>query len=148
VRRIYLVGPITGCTLDECADWRKKVRRDLSPHEFEVLSPLRADAFLANVSTPEIPDAPGMSGRNAFNRDVFDVRSCDILFANLLYAKRVSIGSVMEVMHGWGIGKYVVVIMEKGGIHDHLFVREAASIVFRDVPSATRYVIEAFGNER
>lgn len=71
-----------------------------------------------------------MSGEQGiFGRDTFDVRHCDVILANLAGAKTVSIGTVMEIQRGYDLDRYVCVVMEPGNVHDHPFVKRAASIM-------------------
>lgn len=63
--------------------------------------------------------------RGLTTRDRFDVTSCDILLANLLGAKKVSIGTMIE--YGWAdmARKPIITVIEKeGNSHDHSIVRE------------------------
>lgn len=59
-------------------------------------------------------------------RDFYDCTTCDILLVNLLGAKSVSIGTVMEI--AWAYQKrtpIVLAIESEGNIHEHLMIDEA-----------------------
>lgn len=86
-----------------------------------------------------------MSGEQGiFGRDTFDVRHCEVILANFEGADKVSIGTVMEVQRGYDLDRYVIVIMANNSVHDHPFVRRAASIVVPTLEDAM-HVIGAMG---
>ena len=42
---VYLAGPITACSFDQCTDWRDQVC-DMLPPEIEGMSPMRGKHYL------------------------------------------------------------------------------------------------------
>ncbi len=58
-------------------------------------------------------------------RDSFDVRTADALVVNLTGAKKVSIGTVMEIAWAWEKRTPVIAIVEEGNIHEHSMLYEA-----------------------
>lgn len=124
---IYLAGPISGLTYDGCTDWRDAVERTLSIDDFEVASPMRAKKFL---NTGEILDAVRYdnvlaSAQGVMTRDSWDVHRCDAVFANLLGAEKVSIGTVMELAWAWKAGVPAIVVMEPENIHNHIMLQQS-----------------------
>jgi nucleoside 2-deoxyribosyltransferase len=75
-----------------------------------------------------------------FKRDHWMVRQSDIVYANLLGADRVSIGSMMELAWGYQMEKHVVLVMEKDNVHKHCFVHEAADVIFDNTEDALEYL--------
>ena len=127
-KRVYLIGPITGCSYDGCTDWRDYVKRDL---EFELIigvSPMRAKEYLHSSASIDLTyDTPLSSARGIMTRDRFDLMTCDVVLANLLGADIVSIGTVMEIAWADMLRKPVILVMEdEGNIHDHPMITEAA----------------------
>ena len=119
---VYQAGPITGCSYQGCTDWRRRLREELP--EFTWLSPMRAKPHLeqCELITKEYEGdnqlkrlLSGPRGINA--RDSWDVRTCDILYANLEAAEIVSIGTVMEIAWAWLLCKPTIVIVNE--LHDH-----------------------------
>jgi hypothetical protein len=55
---------------------------------------------------------------------------------NFLGSRRVSIGSVMEIAWADAWRKPIVVVMDKGQLHDHSMIREVAGFVCRDLDEA------------
>lgn len=143
--RIYLCGPISGASYQGATSWRESTKAYLQNCGFEAYSPMRGKEYLSTQqSIPALQqDAHKLAQNQAINaRDSWDVRRCDILLANLEDAQRVSIGSLMEIADAWNQGKYIVLVMKPGDIHDHPFVRARASIVFEFLDEAVDYITE------
>lgn len=123
--KLYLCGPITGLSWEDCTDWRQDLALQLSDVA-DCYSPLRHKHYLSEEKSikDEYADTFFSSQRAIFGRDMFDVRSSDILFVNLLGAKRVSIGTILEIGAAWEGRKTVVIVMEADNIHQHSMVRE------------------------
>jgi nucleoside 2-deoxyribosyltransferase len=125
---VYLAGPITGLTYDQGQDWREYVAQAL-PKEFQAISPLRAkDVRLARVGIIEdtYEDDPLTTAKGITTRDRMDCTRSDLIIMNLLGATRVSIGTMIEI--GWANANNIpiILIMEKGNLHNHAMVRECA----------------------
>ncbi len=130
---IYLAGPITGLSYEECTKWREEVAQALAPYDVRCMSPMRGKRYL-DKGDQTIGDIPrrdvhkvgrGMSTQDAIvARDRRDVIEADLLFVNLLGAKEVSSGTVIEL--GWAdmCRTPTLVLMEpEGNIHDRALVR-------------------------
>jgi hypothetical protein len=151
--RVYLSGPMTGLTPGEAQEWRSHTMKRLLTEggdSFEVHDPFRGTAKLhprrrqivCKRPTQEIPE---LSDKAFVLRDYFDTLNCEITFCNLLGAKRVSIGSVAEVVAASHAKRLVIIVMEKkGNIHDHPFVREAG-IIFHTLDRAIDYTLSCAG---
>ena len=91
------------------------------------------------------PDVAEMSGRAFVMRDYHDVETSEATLCNLLGAKIVSIGSVCEVAWAMSQRKILVIVMEeKGNIHDHEFLKECG-LVFNDLDTAIDYLLSCGG---
>ena len=128
---VYLAGPIAGLTFGDATDWRGQAQTWIEkklPH-VAALSPLRNKSYFDREQTLEdsYEQLLFSSQRAITVRDRFDCMRSDAILMNLLGAKRVSIGSMIEL--GWAndVKKPIVVAMEPGNIHDHAMVREIAS---------------------
>ena len=133
--KIYLAGPMTGLTYDEIKGWRDEFIRIL-PENLIGYSPLRGK----NRPDEEVRwDAHGReekilsSSRSILTRDTWDVETCDLVFANLLGATRVSIGTVAELAIAYHMKKPIVLMMEEGGVHDHAFINAMTPFVVRSL---------------
>ena len=128
MKSMYLCGPITGLSSEEARHgWRAEVARELMG-VVECLSPMRHyDHLQAVVELSQFGNPQNVltSPRGLTTRDRFDTMRSDLLFCNLLYAKRVSVGSMLEL--GWADAARIpilVVMEESGNLHDHAMVNE------------------------
>ena len=136
--RIYMAGPISGLTFDVANDWREKVRLALLP-DIEAANPLRGKGSL--VGYAELTDGythdPLVTDRAIFARDYQDVLRADLLFVNLLGAKRVSQGTNYEIAWAYQLRKPILVaIEESGNVHDHPFLRQVVDFWTDNLPDA------------
>jgi nucleoside 2-deoxyribosyltransferase len=128
MRSVYLAGPIAGLTYDEAEGWRRDVTGVLHPY-IDAFSPLRdkSDMFGDVVITAGCYAPTIVSDKGIVTRDHYDVQNCDAVFCNLLGAKTVSIGTMMEIAWCHAYRKPLILIMEdQGNLHDHPFVRAVA----------------------
>ena len=96
--KIYLAGPINGCTDDECQTWREWFKSYRS-HGIDCIDPMSRD-----YRGREIDDY-----REIVDLDKRDIREADLLI--VMYTQP-SVGTSMEVFFAWTIGKPVIVINE------------------------------------
>lgn len=124
---VYLAGPITGTSYDDCTDWRNKVNNDFRKFGVTGVSPMRHKTYLKDEAILQKLYKTALSSqRGIFARDSWDVDRCDAIFVNLLYAKDVSIGTVMEISWAWQKRIPIILVMEKhGNVHDHPMILEA-----------------------
>lgn len=130
--KVYLAGAISGSTFGEATDWRDEVKRQLKENGIDGYSPLRGKEYLEKVGRIEnaydtVGDfgTPLSTSRGIMTRDHFDVLTCDVVFVYLKDAKRVSIGTVMEIAWAYAYRKPVVMVVEKGHLHEHPMIFEA-----------------------
>jgi len=143
--KIYLAGPITGLTWDEATIWRKQVSSELAQFGIECFSPLRFKNFLSHLDKQlpiqnSYPDFGLSTPRGITTRDRWDATRCDVMFVNFLGAKKVSIGTVMEI--AWADLKRipVIVIMEPDNIHHHAMIHESIGFVVETIDEAVETV--------
>lgn len=95
--KIYLAGPINGCTDAEANDWRSAVKK----LHGDVLDPMARD--YRGKETEAV---------NAIvEGDKADIDACDGV---LVWFERPSVGTSMEVLYAWERGKPVVVVNRSG----------------------------------
>lgn len=86
--KIYLAGPINGCTDAECNDWRTLVKEMLDFAGLEHVDPMRRDfRGIEGDHMTEIVEG-----------DIADINECDFMIAN---APKPSVGTSMEVFYQW-----------------------------------------------
>jgi nucleoside 2-deoxyribosyltransferase len=142
---VYLAGPITGCSFDECVDWREKMISQL-PSEIVGFSPMRGKTYLEGskeiaASYEEKSDnslKQVMScARGITTRDFNDCKRADAIVVNLVGAKKVSIGTVMEIAWGKAFNIPVILIIEENGnIHEHPMIMECVGFRVNTVDQA------------
>lgn len=129
---VYLAGPISGLTFKGCIAWRQYAARRLAKNGIKALTPLRGKEYLSKfgILSSHGREYTGegvlATARGVMTRDRFDATRCDVLFVNLLQAKTVSIGTMMEI--AWADLKRtpIVCVMEAtGNVHEHMMLEQA-----------------------
>ena len=152
----YLAGPITGCSFDGCVDWREYVVKHL-PKEIVGLSPMRGKTYLEGVEKiADSYDYDAGTGygvvkntkvahlssvmscaRGITTRDFNDCRRADVIIVNFLGAKKVSIGTVMEIAWAKAFNIPVILAMEvEGNPHEHAMITECVGFRVQDLDAA------------
>jgi len=151
-KTVYLAGPISGLTYDEATGWRNAIATELAEFGIKCQSPMRAAIHLRHadgvlgdceIQAGTKPAVEAMSTpKGVVVRDKFDSTRCDLLLVNLLKAKKVSIGTCVEI--GWANANDIpiVLVMEKDNIHNHAFIRESASFITESLSDSV-YIIKA-----
>jgi nucleoside 2-deoxyribosyltransferase len=146
---VYLAGPITGLTYDEGNDWRDAVIEELEAAGIVAYSPLRAKNFLREIGVLDAAGTPDSAymGLNPLSepkgitaRDRFDATRSDVVLMNLVGAKRVSIGTMIEA--GWADAarRPVVIAMEEDNVHRHAMLNEIAGFIVPTLAEAVAVV--------
>jgi hypothetical protein len=99
--KIYLCGPINGCTDGEAKDWRENAKSRYPQHTY--IDPMRND-YRGRENEPGI-DALIVEG------DKQDIIDSDVLLVNY---DKPSVGTSMEVLFAWEIGRGVIVVAKPG----------------------------------
>jgi nucleoside 2-deoxyribosyltransferase len=142
---VYLAGPVSGLPYHVAAVWRREVARRLRRHGIEALVPLVGEKALRKekrIDPRGYPDVPGCRPNDVFRTDVDMLEQADWVLVNLLGAKTVSIGTVWEI--GWAVAKGVpvVLVMEDGNPHDHLFITQSTE-EFSTVDEAIKHILDS-----
>jgi nucleoside 2-deoxyribosyltransferase len=151
-QKVYLAGPITGLTFNEAQDWRDAAVQRFKDNGIIAYSPLRAKDYLKKYATlsgtgEEYANENVMSTQKAVVcRDKWDATRCDLLFVNLLGAKTVSIGTMFELAWAYDHQIPIVCAIEKGNIHDHMFVREVIAFPLPTLEAALTTAISILRN--
>lgn len=134
---LYCAGPITGVSYSESTDWRKYVASKLPPH-IKAVSPMRGQEYLNSEESvrDSYEEHPMSSQKGITFRNRMDVMRCDMVLVNFLGAKKVSIGSVMEVAWADAWRKPIIVVMGKNNVHSHSILREASNFIVESLDEA------------
>lgn len=76
--KVYLAGPILGCTQGEATNWRQDVADRLAVHNIIGISPLRCEPIHGEVYTADYPDPRFGVPRAIAAKNKFDVMNCDM----------------------------------------------------------------------
>lgn len=140
---IYCVHAMSGLKWEEVEEYYKNTKRDLDALGYYVMHPMCAKSELkGNKFDPKAGESssPIVSAHGITRRDHWMVRMSNIVFADLSKCKKASIGSVSEIAVGYTHGKHTIVVMEKGNIHEHAFLKEQADIIFETYDEALDYL--------
>lgn len=102
--KVYLGGPINGCTDDEANGWRTEAKALIETRGHEWVDPMRRD-YRGREMEPGIAD-------EIVRGDLEDINECDLL---LMACPKPSVGTSMEVFHGASVGKRVVAVVPDDG---------------------------------
>ncbi len=141
--KVYLAGPISGCSYNEVTTWRYEVRKKLDDHNIKCYSPMRGKNYLSKEE--KLQDSYSdhtMSSITGINvRDYNDCRNADAILVNFLGADKVSIGTCMEIAWARAFQIPCVIIMEEGSIHDHGMLTYGA-IISRSIEDGIDSIVQ------
>ena len=161
-QKIYLAGPMGHLTAEDANGWRNDVTAFMETlkdptsgrRAYYVLNPLRGRSFLTGMQDSKVfpvVDVHGDGwGREVVRRDLYDVLRADVVLFNFEVAgvKSVSIGSMFELAWARAHTKFALVVMKDGNLHDHCFVRDAASFIVPTLSDALDYLSTVLNCER
>lgn len=111
--RVYLAGPINGCSDSEAKDWREALK--VLP-QFTWVDPMKRD--YRGVETVKY--------REVVDLDKRDILGCDVII--VMFAKP-SVGTSMEVLFAWENGIPVILIDQSNGPLSPWLMYHSTSIV-------------------
>lgn len=141
--KVYCVHPISGLSYNEVLIYYKEINEYLKGLGYDVLCPMTGKEELITekkFKTVGYENSPVSSSHAIFERDKWMVLQADIIFANFVNAKEISIGSCMELAWASLLNKQTVVIMGKDNKHQHAFVIEASDIIFDNLEKGKDYM--------
>lgn len=116
--KVYLGGPINGCTDDEANGWRDKVKAELAASGWEAIDPMDRD-YRGQEMEPGIAKA-------IVENDKLDIDGADVLLMN---CPKPSVGTSMEVLYGYMTGKRVICVIPKGSTPSPWLVYHATRVI-------------------
>ena len=99
--KIYLCGPINGCTDFEATNWREHVKNNW-PHE--CIDPMARDYRGRELE-------PGIAGE-IVNGDIEDINLADLI---LVFFEKPSVGTAMEMFYAKHCLKKPIVVIDASG---------------------------------
>lgn len=142
-KKLYLAHPIGGLQGKDVFTYYDNLSEKLSKF-YDILSPMVGKNFLRNTVEfkPTGYEHPITKNHAIFQRDTWMVSQSDIIFCDLIGVEKISIGCCMELAIASWLNKHTIVVMDKGNIHNHAFILEAADIVFETFEEGYNYLVE------
>lgn len=144
MNKVYLAGPILGCTKGEANDWRHLVDAKLKPHGIVGISPLRCEPLIGERYLPTYADAKFGTARAIGSKNLFDTLTCDLVLAYLPKpepGRHQSYGTIAEIAWGKAIGKPVIVCSDDPTIQSHPVLDFCASWMLDDLDAGIDVVV-------
>jgi nucleoside 2-deoxyribosyltransferase len=117
--KVYLCGPINGCTDEECKDWRELVKTKWP----DTIDPMRRD----------YRGKEDESVKQIVELDKIDIMNCVVVLVNY---DKPSVGTSMEILYAFERGKFVVIVADHGTrispwlrYHSHAIVGSFAAAI-------------------
>lgn len=111
--KVYLAGPIGGLSYAEATDWRQEAKAALDAVGIAAFSPMRAKDFLKDETKltwlMDHWQNPMATSKGIMARDHSDCITANAVLFNFLGAKRVSLGSAMEL--AWCYDRHIPTIV-------------------------------------
>jgi len=121
-RKIYLAGPVTGISYQEAYAWRHLVsvkieiynQRKSTIHHLETINPIFGQESLVGENNIKAfyDNDPLATQQALLQRSYFNVSRADVVLANVVNAKRLSVGTIMEIGWAYALRKPVILVME------------------------------------
>jgi nucleoside 2-deoxyribosyltransferase len=125
--KVYLCGPINGCTDEECKDWRQAFKAGVLPGD-ECIDPMKRDYRGKEAE----------SYREIVELDKRDLRRADVLIAN---CPKPSVGTSMEIYDAWLRGIPVVTWIPTDAVISP-WLRYHSTVIVHSLPEAIAKVQE------
>lgn len=120
--RVYLGGPINGCTDDEATGWREAAKAVLARRGYDWRDPMDRDYRGRELE-------PGVA-TEIVDGDCADILDSDVLLMN---APRPSWGTAMEILFGAQYGRRVIVVHPEGTVPSPWVIEHADEIRYGSV---------------
>lgn len=144
--RVYLAGPITGCTKGEAFNWRNYVIERLEPHGIVGVNPLRCEPLRAGakVYKSTAPDPKFGTARAIGAKNLFDVKQCEMTLAYLPKPGRrgrQSYGTIGEMFWANALGRMTLLVTDDPYVEGHPTLDCAANWKLRTLDEAVEVIV-------
>lgn len=138
---VYFAHPMSGIAFEDVQEYYNLIRETFGTICY-VQTPMDIIARTDLKERKECIKEPGMTNDVITNRDYRFVRECDVVFANLSKCTRPSIGTIMEIAWAYAHHKYLIIVMDKNGLHEHGMILGAHPLIFKTFEEAANHLIE------
>jgi len=139
---IYCARPISGCSFSDVFAYYDALVPQLSEMGYRVLWPMIGKDHLRTREGP----APALGYEGPLGdfaiprRDRWMIRQSNIVYVDLSGTTEVSMGCLHELAWGRLLERHMVLAMEAGNPHEHIFVLEAADVRYESADEALDYL--------
>ncbi len=147
-KTVYLAGPIMNCTREEANDWRLDFAKRLAFDDIRGVSPLRCEPLVGERYTMQYPDPKFGTARAIGAKNVFDVRSCDMVLVYLPIPQqfgRQSYGSIVELAWAHMLGKPTILVTNDPYVRDHPVIDACAGWMLNNLDDALEVIVGVLG---
>jgi len=124
-KRIYLCGPIGGCSDSEAKDWRNWFKEELDGTHIAAVDPMNRD----------YRGKEALNYREIVELDKRDVKSCDAVI--VMYTKP-SVGTSMEMFYAHTLGIPVLLINKSEGALSPWLTYHSTAIVDSNIAAISK----------
>ena len=145
---VYLAGPIMGCDHGEANDWRIDFAIRIVPFYIRGVSPLRCEPLIGKRYSMMDKDPKFGTARAIGAKNVFDVRSCDLMLAYLplpAEGARQSYGTIVELSWAHILGKPTILVTDDPYVRDHPVINACAGWVLDNLDDALEVITGVLG---
>lgn len=144
--KIYTSAPISGLSYEDVFNYYEKLAFTLKGYGYTILCPMTGKAYWHGEAPSTGYSHPVSTDHAITERDRWMTVNSDVVYCNLIGAKKVSIGCVAELAWAHDHGVHVVLAMEEGNIHNHAFIREFADVLFDNEKDCLYYLQSLIGS--
>ena len=131
--RVYLCGPMVGCTDEEAGGWRDEATKYLQAFGITTLDPMDRDYRYTQYG-----DNPTSVLPDLVEEDKIDIEMSDVVLVNF---SKPSTGTAMEILHAWTKNKRVVVV-NPNKLQLSPWVHYHSSKVYDTIGEAYNHIVE------
>lgn len=130
--KVYLVGPISGCSYEEASNWRETATRLIESRGHSVFNPMAGKDCLKSEDNIAFSyeDHLMLKSTHIFQADLHRIKHSDVLFCNLQNLKGYSIGSFFEIGYGYAMNKVIIIVTDDKTIAEHPFIKNSSFVVY------------------
>lgn len=146
--RVYLAGPILGCTGAQANDWRVSVASTLAAYKITGISPLRCEPLRGERYGMGYDDPRFGTARAIASKNLFDVETCEMTLAYLPKPpadRHQSYGTIVEIAWAKKAGRPAIVVTDDPEIKNHPCILACAAWVLDTLPEAIDVCIGILG---
>lgn len=125
MNKIYISSNITGYNPEERRKYFNDTEELLISMNYKTINPYLSQQIMDSIPKENHKEL-------FFNSNLWMVKNCDILYANLLNTIHTSLGVIMELAWAKAFNKFVVLVVTKDNLHYKKWILQTADIIFEN----------------